>query len=79
MGNKKGNVIRKGIDILTKPIRKAVFRIKLLLMDDWWYFTGASSYELFPPSFYYTHTQEEIERITKEKKEKIQEMIDKLP
>ncbi len=47
-------------------------------MDDWWYYTGASTYELFPPSFYYTHTQEEIERITEEKKKRIQALIEQL-
>lgn len=59
-------------------VGKIVFRIKLWMMDDWWYYTGASTYELFPPSFYYTHTQEEIERITAEKKKRIQALIKQL-
>ena len=45
-------------------------------MDEWWYYTGASSWELFPPSFYYTHSREEIKRITAETVERIQKLID---
>lgn len=71
-------VIRKCIDLLKKLIHKIWFRIKLKEMDDWWYHTGASSWKLFPPSFYYTHTEEEIERITDETLAKIRSMIDKL-
>lgn len=55
-----------------------MFRIKLKQMDDWWYYTGGSCWGLFPPSFYYTHTEEEVERITKETKARIQAMIDQL-
>ena len=55
-----------------------MFRIKLKQMDDWWYYTGGSCWGLFPPSFYYTHTEEEIERITKETKARIQALINQL-
>ena len=44
-------------------------------MDDLWYIMGGSCFGVFPPSFYYTHTEEEIKRITAEKMEKIQKMI----
>ena len=47
-------------------------------MDDWWYYTGGNCWGLFPPSFYYTHTEEEVERITKETKARIQALIDQL-
>lgn len=43
-----------------------LFRIKLWEMDWWFYFLGISGWALFPPSFYYTHTDEEVERIKKE-------------
>lgn len=43
-----------------------MFKIKLREMDDIWELMGGSCWGLFPPSFYYTHTEEEIERITKE-------------
>ena len=55
-------VIKKGIRIFREMIRKIVFRIKLREMDNMWYYTGASCWQLFPPSFYYTHTEEEIEK-----------------
>ena len=47
-------------------------------MDDWWYYTGGNCWGLFPPSFYYMHTEEEIECITKETKARIQALIDQL-
>lgn len=59
-------------------MRKIIFRIKLKQMDDWWYFMGGSCFELFPPSFYYTHTEEEIERITAENLERIDKLINEL-
>lgn len=71
-------VIIKCIDFLKNLIHKIRFRINLVAMDDWRYYTGASSWELFPPSFYYTHTEEEIECITKETKARIQALIDRL-
>ena len=55
-----------------------MFRIKLKQMDDWWYYTGGNCWRLFPPSFYYMHTEEEIECITKETKARIQALIDQL-
>lgn len=71
-------IIRKCIDLLKNLIHKIWFRIKLKGMDDWWYYTGASSWKLFPPSFYYTHTEEEIERITDETLERLRATIEKL-
>ena len=71
-------VIKKGIRIFREMIRKIVFRIKLRERDNMWYYTGASCWQLFPPSFYYTHTEEEIERIKKETIEGLQQMIDEM-
>lgn len=72
------HVIKKYIELLKNIIHNIMFRIKLKQMDDWWYYTGGSCWGLFPPSFYYTHTEEEVERITKETKARIQAMIDQL-
>lgn len=63
-------------DKLKKIGHKIMFRIKLREMDSLWEFMGGSCWGLFPPSFYYTHTEEEIERITKETIESCQKMID---
>lgn len=61
-----------------KFIKKVRFKHKLRVMDDFYYFTGQSSYSMFPPSFYYTHTPEEIERITQEEMKKIRELIEQM-
>ena len=66
-------VIKKGIRIFREMIRKTVFRMKLREMDRMWEFMGGSCWGLFPPSFYYTHTEEEIERIKKETIERLQQ------
>lgn len=71
-------VIKKGIRIFREMIRKIVFRMKLREMDRMWEFMGGSCWGLFPPSFYYTHTEEEIERIKKETIERLQQMIDEM-
>lgn len=41
-------------------------------------FTDMCSWELFPPSFYKTHTKEEIEQATREAKERIRKLLDEL-
>ena len=59
-------IIRTCIGKLGKLVRKIRFKLKLRRMDHEWYISGACGWQLFPPSFYYTHTPEEIERIRKE-------------
>lgn len=59
-------------------IEKVKFRTKLKRMDDWWNYTGGSCFGLFPPSFYYTHTEEEVRRITDETLERLRSMIKEL-
>ena len=61
-------VARKCISTLKKIKRKVMFRL--------WELMGGSCWGLFPPSFYYTHTEEEIERITKETIESCKKMLD---
>ncbi len=60
------------MSIARKCIERIKFRNKLRRMDDEWFFRGGSCWELFPPSFYYTHTKQEIKRI----KEELYEMIE---
>ena len=69
--------IKKCCSVLRKIVKKIAFQTKLREMDNMWYLTGGSSYGLFPPSFYYTHTEEEIERISKKTIERLKEMIEK--
>lgn len=70
MVNENTNKIRKMYD-------KIKFEMKLRRMDKLWHFYGANSWDLFPPSFYYRHTTEEIERITEETFSELQAVIDK--
>ena len=51
---------------------------KLKKMDDWWYFMGGSCFGLFPPSFYCTHSEEEIKRIRDETLAEAYSMINQL-
>ena len=45
-------------------------------MDDLWYLMGGSCWGLFPPSFYYTHTEDEIKRIEEETIKELYEMLE---
>ncbi len=74
----EGKMIRNIVVITKKIIQKIEFWFKLKCMDDMWYYTGGSCFGLFPPSFYYTHTEEEIERIIDETLDNMQKMIDQL-
>lgn len=71
------SVTKKYIELLRKLIRKSRFRTKLRRMDDWWYLIGGCCFELFPPSFYYTHMEEEIKRITEEELDILRAIRDK--
>lgn len=72
------NIARKCIKRIKKLIDKIVFRIKLQHMDDMWYLLGGSCWGLFPPSFYYIHTEDEIKRIEEETIKKLYDMIEQL-
>lgn len=69
-------IAKKCIGILKKIYDKIIFKIKLREMDYWWMYLGCNCWQLFPPSFYYTHTEEEIERITEETIESCRKMLD---
>ena len=59
-------------------ISKLRMKIKLERMDAFWRYMGQQCFGGYPPSFYYTHTKEEIERITKEDNEELRKLIDQL-
>lgn len=69
-------VVLKCITTMKKIKHKVMFKIKLREIDNMWEDMGGSCWGLFPPSFYYTHTEEDIERITKETIEDCQKMLD---
>ena len=69
----KSNILKIGvqkfINLLKKIIQKIKLKIELIDMDIKWGIMGGRCFSLFPPSFYYTHTDEEIERIINELRE----------
>lgn len=69
-------VMGKCINMPKKMVQKVLLKIRLREMDDEWRLMGGSCWGLFPPSFYYTHTEKEIERITNETMERIKKMIE---
>lgn len=71
------SIINKYIELLRKLMEKIRFRMKLRQMDHWWYFLGCYEWSPFPPSFYYTHTEEEIKRITGEELDKLRAIRDR--
>lgn len=65
------NKIRTAIIWLTQYV-------PLTAEDEFHRLTDMSSWELFPPSFYKTHTEEEIKLATREAKERIRKLLDEL-
>ena len=72
------SIIKRCIKGIKKLIDNIRFRIKLQQMDDMWYLFGGSCWGLFPPSFYYTHTEDEIKRIEEETIKELYEMLEQL-
>ncbi len=69
-------IVKKCINTMKKVQQKIIFKIKLWEMDTLWDYMGGRCWSMFPPSFYYTHTEEEIEQITKEVIEECKKIID---
>ena len=69
------NSIKKCGSLLKKPVQKIILWVKFEIMDSNWYFIGGNCFGLFPPSFYYTHTEEEIEHIKCEVIKELEEII----
>ena len=47
-------------------------------MDRRWRLTGGPNWQLFPPSYYYKYSKEELEKMRDEKLKRIRAMIDEL-
>jgi len=54
---------------------KIKFRRKLKRMDEFWELYGGSCFGLFPPSFYYRHSEDEIQRLQQEEIARLKEML----
>lgn len=61
---------------MRRLLKKILFHVKLWDMDRQWRMMGGNCFALFPPSFYYTHTPEEVERITREEIAEIRKILD---
>lgn len=61
---------------MKREIRNFFIRWSMETEDDFWYNHGQPG-GMYPPSFYATHTQEEIEEICRQDMEKLQEMAKK--
>ena len=57
-------VLREFISAIKRICKKIKIYVKLKRMDERWYMLNGDCFGLFPPSFYYTHTEDEIKRIT---------------
>ena len=53
-------------------------KMKLMEMDRQWYLMGGICFGLFPPSFYHTHSEEEIKRCTDEIIMEIEKLLEKI-
>ena len=62
----------------TGKFKQFCWKLKLWYMDYQWKLRGRHVNKLFPPSFYYTHTSEEIQQITKETTESLRKLIDEI-
>lgn len=77
-GKELTNMLHKLVQTIRSFIKKILFRLKLIKMDLIWDLDCHSCFNLFPPSFYYTHTEEEVERITDEMQRKLLAYIEEL-
>ena len=55
-----------------------VSKMKLMEMDKQWYLMGGICFGLFPPSFFHTHSEEEIKRCTDEIIMEIEKLLEEL-
>lgn len=60
---------------IRRIIGKAKRRIWLRELDDRWWMMGGSCFGLFPPSFYYTHSKEEVSRIRQETLQELKDIL----
>lgn len=54
---------------------KIRFRRRLKAMDEFWNLYGGSCFGMFPPSFYYKHSEEEIEKLRQEEIAKLKDIL----
>jgi hypothetical protein len=70
------NITLKCVNGIKGFVKRIRFRMKLWAMDDMWRYTGGGCFGDYPPSFYYTHTPEEVKRIKQEEITRLKAMLD---
>lgn len=58
--------------------KKICFEIKMRELDEQWRMRFGYCFEMYPPSFYYRHTPEEIKEISERDFKRLREMIAEL-
>ena len=58
-------------------IKQRRWKAELRRLDENWYLWG-SCFDMYPPSFYLTHTPEEVEKIQAEDLKRIKQKIEEL-
>lgn len=65
----------KIVKMIIKIYKMLKLNAQMRRLDKMWYFFGGNCFGIFPPSFYYTHTEQEIEQKKKETIEKLKELL----
>ena len=68
-------MIAKIVKCGLKIYKSLKFKAQMRRLDKMWYFLGGNCFGIFPPSFYYTHTEQEIEQQKKETIEKLKAIL----
>ena len=66
------------MNLFRKLWEKIKFEFRMLKMDREWRLFGGGCFGNYPPSFYYRHTPEEVERIQAEDRKAIMEILDEI-
>lgn len=69
------SIVKKCTAFYKKAIHEIKFKKYLNEIDYQWKYCGGRCWNLFPPSFYYTHTKEEIQCILDELREEIERQL----
>jgi len=69
-------MMKKVIEKCKKIIEKLRMRSKLKRMDAIWYERGGSCFGLFPPSYYYKYSEEEMEKLKEQELGKLRAIIE---
>lgn len=61
---------------IKKIYKRLTYKSYLRRLDSDYYCSGATCWSLFPPSFYLTHTPEEVEKAKRETLDELKKMLE---